>query len=267
MTDVVIFDLTGPFAHFRKYYTNSSSLSYPFPPRTALMGIIAAILGWPRDTYYKTLDLEQARFALVIKTPVRRLIQTVNYVRTKDEDLNRMKKLGPAKGTQVPLEILLPAEDAGCLRFRIYFAHRSREITEKLAAKVAACSSYYPLYLGLSEFIAQVKGILLGRPQAVVPPGNPVVLHSVLNAAFLQRPILESGVALNREKMPQCFGEGRKLLPPASFIYETKCRPWRAVISSTAYTFKLPEGLETVAFMEGELWDSSPIVKENAATA
>ena len=44
----VIFDIEGKFAHFRKIYTNSSSLSYLVPPRTTVQGIIAAMLGYER---------------------------------------------------------------------------------------------------------------------------------------------------------------------------------------------------------------------------
>ncbi len=98
MIHVAIFDLLGPLAHFRQYYTNSSSLSYAFPPRTVLMGTVAAILGWERDSYHEELGLDEARFAVVVKVPVRRLIQTVNYVRTKKEDIERLRKLGVVGG-------------------------------------------------------------------------------------------------------------------------------------------------------------------------
>ena len=45
---IVSFRYHAKFGHFRKPYSNVSSLSYPFPPRTALAGLIGAILGVPK---------------------------------------------------------------------------------------------------------------------------------------------------------------------------------------------------------------------------
>ncbi|MCB5267201.1 MAG: CRISPR-associated protein Cas5, partial [Candidatus Cloacimonetes bacterium] len=39
--------LSGNLAHFRKFYTNASSLSYTIPPRTAICGLVASILMLP----------------------------------------------------------------------------------------------------------------------------------------------------------------------------------------------------------------------------
>ncbi|MGQ9622932.1 MAG: CRISPR-associated protein Cas5 [Candidatus Caldatribacteriaceae bacterium] len=266
MVNVVVFDLVGPFAHFRKYYTNSSSLSYTFPPRTVLMGTVAAILGWERDSYYGRLGLSEARFAVVIKAPIRHLIQTVNYIRTKSEDLGQMRKFEAMKGTQIPLELLLPGDTASSLCFRVYFAHRDESVTQELRERLATGRFHYPLYLGLTEFIAQARLVYYGPPNEVIPAGEEVELHSVLPADYLRRPVLKEGVTLNRERAPQSFGAGRKLMPPRSYIYEMQARPWRAELTVPAYSFFLPCGRETVAFMEGELWPSSPIVtvKESA---
>jgi len=264
---VAVCDLIGPLAHFRKFYTNSSSLSYGFPPRTVLMGVVAAVLGWERDAYYEELGLQRARFAVVVKVPVRRIVQTVNYIRTKEEDLNRMKKLGAAKGTQVPLELLVPAGESPHLKFRMYFAHQDQELVKEWTARLKARRVHYPLYLGLTEFIAQARFLYEGEPKAIHLPGEEVAVNSVVNAAFLAKPLLKGDVALNREKAPLRFGPGRELLPTASFIYEVASRPVPAILSCAAYTFSLPDGQETVAFMEGDLWDTTPTRMAGAATA
>lgn len=267
MSYVAVCDLTGPLAHFRKFYTNSSSLSYGFPPRTVLMGVVAAVLGWERDTYYEELGLQKARFAVVVKVPVRRIMQTVNYIRTKAEDLDRMRKLEAVGGTQVPLEFLIPAGESPHLKFRIYFTHQNQELVKEWALRVKTQKAYYPLYLGLTECIAQARFIYEGEPEAIHSPGEEVIVHSVLNARFLAKPLLRGDIALYREKAPFSFGPGRQLLPTASFIYEVACRPVPAVLSCTAYTFSLPDGRETIVFMEGDLWDTLPTEMGSAVTA
>ncbi|MBC7347395.1 MAG: CRISPR-associated protein Cas5 [Clostridia bacterium] len=259
MDRVVVFDLTGPMAHFRKYYTNTSALTYGFPPRTVLMGIVAAVLGWERDTYYERLDA--GRYAVAIKVPGRRLVQTVNYLRTKKEDLSELRRLGRVPGTQTPLEFLLPAGQHPALRFRVFFTHPDGELLAEVARRLREGRSFYPLYLGLTEcpasalFVAQVEA----HAYEVLPPSGAVALTTVLNAALLQDVVLGGTVAprrLVRERVPQSFGPGRTLKPPASVIYEAGGQPFAVRLRVPAYRFRLRVGgsapaEETVAFLEG----------------
>ena len=255
---VVVFDLTGFMAHFRKYYTNTSALTYGFPPRTALMGIIAAMVGWERDSYYETLD--RGRFGIGIKVPTRRLIQTVNYLRTKKEDLLELRRLGRVPGTQTPLEFLLPAAEHRSLRFRVFFSHPDATLLEEVAGRLRRGRTYYPLYLGLTECPA--SAVWVGEVPAgsweVVPPGSAVSLTTVINVELVEELLLGAGGSpgrLVRERVPHSFGPGRTLRPPASVIYENDGRPFRARLRVPAYRMRLSAGSqsaeETVAFLEG----------------
>ena len=50
MSLVVVFEVRGDLAHFRRPDTLGTHASYPIPTRTALRGLIAAVLGedrWP----------------------------------------------------------------------------------------------------------------------------------------------------------------------------------------------------------------------------
>ncbi len=249
---VAVFDLTGSMAHFRKYYTNSSSLTYGFPPRTVLMGIIAAILGMGRDTYYDTLD--RGCFSVTVKVPARRLMQTVNYTRTKKEDLGILRKLGTVPGTQIPLELLLPGVAYSKLCFRIFFSHPDSELLEETAQRLKGRRSHYPLCLGLTECpaIAAFLGLFERGDYQCLPVGTPVALTSVLNTTLLQKLILNgsSPGQIYRERAPHSFGEGRRLQPPASMLY-TEGEQLPARLYKEAYRFELLNAeTETIAFME-----------------
>ena len=47
-TNVLIFDVWAPFGYFRKPYTTNTALTYSFIPRSAIEGLVAAILGIDR---------------------------------------------------------------------------------------------------------------------------------------------------------------------------------------------------------------------------
>ncbi len=256
MNEVLVFDLTGPMAHFRKYYTNTSALTYGFPPRTALMGLVAAVLGFERDSYYEKLD--HGRYALAIKVPPRRLIQTVNYVRTKKEDLTQLRRLARVPGTQTPVEFLMPTADYSSLRFRVCFCHSDVELVREVAVRLHERRSCYPLYLGITECIASGDYIDLVdlRDCEKVSPGEITGLTSVLNAAFLKEAVLSAGTGesfrLIRERVPYSFDPGRMLRSPISVIYEARARPFYARLNIPVWKVPLPSGMgeETVAFLE-----------------
>ena len=77
---VIAFDIKGKMAHFRKYYSNSSCLSYFIPPRTTIIGIIAGLLGRPRDEYYEEFSLEQCNIGIAVLSSLKKIIYKVNYL-------------------------------------------------------------------------------------------------------------------------------------------------------------------------------------------
>ncbi|MHA1253455.1 MAG: type I-B CRISPR-associated protein Cas5b [Candidatus Helarchaeota archaeon] len=50
--EALCFDVKAPFAIFRVPSTTRGFLTFPFPPRTALLGLIGGILGIPRNEIY-----------------------------------------------------------------------------------------------------------------------------------------------------------------------------------------------------------------------
>lgn len=47
--ELLIFDIKGEYGHFRKYNTTTSPLTYSIPTRTAIAGMLGAILGMERE--------------------------------------------------------------------------------------------------------------------------------------------------------------------------------------------------------------------------
>ena len=185
---LLIFDIKGPIAHFRKFYTNSSSLSYSFPPRTTITGLIAGILGREKDTYYEEFSSEKCKVAVSIRKPVRKIMQTVNYIQTKKSE-GGIKAVNLSAGhTQVPLEIVLPLETDDLI-YRIYFYHRENTLYE-LKEALEKERFVYPLYLGISEFIAEVKFVDFIEGEKISLSTNseyPIEVVTVVNIDYIQK--------------------------------------------------------------------------------
>jgi len=71
MTPVVVFDVRGPLAHFRRPDTLGTHATYPFPTRTALRGLLASILG-------RTSLPDKDRAGLRLRRPVRTVTQELS---------------------------------------------------------------------------------------------------------------------------------------------------------------------------------------------
>lgn len=240
---IMVFDIEGYMAHFRKFYTNSSALTYSFPPYTTVVGLIAGILGRPRDSYYKEFDSENCLIAVSLEAETRKIVQTMNYIRTKSK--NELD--GSAGPTPTPLEILL-AKDSK-LRFRIYFTHRNNELVDEVKKRVQEQRYVYPPYLGISEFLASLKfidDIYEDRIKCIFRE-DPVKIATAINTEhikergiFLDR--AESGIKILKEKMAVEFDEERNLKKVSSFIFEATGKEIPVFLKTPYYQIQLKKG-------------------------
>lgn len=144
--EVLVFDLIGPMAHFRNIETNSTSLSYSFPPPTTIRGIIAAILGLERDSYYEILSDEKSFVVVQCKSIIRKSIQTLNYQTYKKEAI-----------TQIPLEIIIPQNKDEEIIYRVFIALEDKTLQSELEQLVSNHNTRYPISFGLASFLCSTQ--------------------------------------------------------------------------------------------------------------
>jgi CRISPR-associated protein Cas5h len=249
---VLIFDIMGRNAHFRKFYTNSSSLSYLVPPRTVIAGLIAGLLGLPSErftnegnkTYYDKFNSENCFIAVSLKTPIRKMMQTVNYCFTKTQN----KEISFSKHSQIPLEILT-AQNEKELRYRIYFFHKENSCINGYSRKIELLKKnrfVYPPYLGLSEFLASINFIDEGIISSVDQPEK---LHSICKLDYIKDFNVENEVKYLTERMPTGFTNKRNPLSPADYLIEVNRKPIYAIYKEDAllYQVEYEENGETVS--------------------
>lgn len=141
------FDIWGDYAHFKKYYTTSSPLTFSIPPRTALIGLISAIVGKGKEEYIELMTKEKASIAVQIINPIKKVRMTQNLINTKDGFWIPVKKSGHEPRTQIRFEYLKEP------RFRIYFRHSDIGIYGSLKTNLMNHKCVYTPYLGISELI------------------------------------------------------------------------------------------------------------------
>ncbi|MCB4205477.1 type I-B CRISPR-associated protein Cas5b [Deferribacterales bacterium Es71-Z0220] len=148
MNKIVVFDIWADYAHFRVPYTTSSPITYPIPPKTAIYGIIAAIMGYDKNSYLQYFQNKIWKVGVSIKKPIKIEYIPENFVDTKRAKLfGRMPKNKPCR-TQINLEFLKNPF------YRFYVTCKNEEELNALADKLKEHKSIFTVSLGLSECIA-----------------------------------------------------------------------------------------------------------------
>lgn len=224
----IIFDLEGEFAHFRKFYTNSSSLSYTVPPRTTIMGLIAGILGEERDSYYEKFHSSSLCLAVRKNGATRMLSQTLNYIKATSSG----ELVSPSLHTQIPFEIVRGKE--GKVSYRIYAVSEDKALITTLERHLSEEYYVYPPSMGTAFFHADV--IYQGTENFEWYPdsANTVYVESILpvnqvkTLEFTENRII-------REKMPRDFLNEREMSGAEPYLVEENGNGIEAVLKEGYY--------------------------------
>lgn len=165
------FRVSGQFAHFRKFYTNASSLSYLIPPRTVIMGMLASILRYERDSYYEVFCPEKFRSSATVTpgTRIKKKMQSLNYLHP-DYFKFLCKGTGKAKNmhAQCKLELLMPENKI--IDYTIYVgvvAEDSLKLLDDLEARIRQRDFGYGVYLGQQQFRADIDHLQSHPAEAI----------------------------------------------------------------------------------------------------
>ncbi len=158
----LVFDIHGDYAQFKKPYSPMSPVSYPFPPPTAVLGILGAIAGYPKEEYHERLGWRSARIGVSLRAPVQVYRTAINLLQTKDgTDAFFRPRAGQNTHTQVPFEFLkFPA-------FRLYVSDLATDAMQELSTRLCAGATAYTVTLGLASCLAEVEWVGEWEAQAL----------------------------------------------------------------------------------------------------
>ncbi|RKD31275.1 type I-B CRISPR-associated protein Cas5b [Thermohalobacter berrensis] len=246
--DILIFDVEGYAAHFRKFYTNSSSLSYSVPPRTVISGIIAAIMGIERDTYYDDFSKANLEIAVRKNKKTRKIMQTVNYMKITS---NKHFQI-PEEHTQIPFEIILG--EKGCVSYRFYVSHHDKTFLDQLEKRIKEKRYYYSPYLGTASFscsfkyIDRVKGDEK-QTDSEIYIATVVPFNSIIERGIKLSKINTTQVLLMKEKMPSEFTGDREIKSVESYVYDENTNPLPVILKENYINLNYNGESENIVFM------------------
>lgn len=156
----------GDWGHFRRIDRSVSKQTYNVIPRPTAAGLLAAIVGAPRDSYYETFSEHESAMAISVAAPVRTQVVPILSTSTSPDKDNEHLKTAGATGNQKGVTARYPDPDAHSQRY-IY------EFVVDPAYRIDVAVTDDAFYADLHEHLAD------GRSQFAPSLGSSQCLASI----------------------------------------------------------------------------------------
>ncbi len=234
--EILIFDISSEYGHFRKYNTTTSPLTYSIPTRTAIAGVLGAILGMEReisDGVYpdgvipvqEFFSKQKSDIAVQIINPVKKENVGINLINTKTSFYNLTK----AGRTQIEFELLKD------LKYRIFVSlNENSDVFDDLAERIKAKKHHFSPYLGLAQFTASID--FVEKTQARLVENSQKVYIDIITAVNLSKIKTENPVEFNysamysANNMPIEMNRNREVQEYSEVIIEKNGLPIKAKV-------------------------------------
>lgn len=194
--EILSFKISGKMAHFRKYYANNTAFSFTIPPRTSLMGIVAAALGWHKDSYYENLASENIQFGVRVLTPIKKSFYRLNFLSIKS--IGDMAKSwssdfrGEGGRIQTPFEIVSHSNiRKGNVVYQIFIKENDDNtvIFDRIKDHLLFKDAVYNISLGTANFSAQLfdVNLFIGNEIKKMETRDYVELHSAVPTNLVEK--------------------------------------------------------------------------------
>ena len=246
---LLVFDISGEYGHFRKFNTTSSPLTYSIPTRTALAGILGAILGIEREMatnvfadgvtpVNEVFAPENADFAIQILNPIKKTNIGFNLL---DTGKSPSSFFNIQNRTQIEFELLKNP----C--FRIFFRHKDNAIFKELTERIRSRNHHFTPYLGLSQFTAFIQFIREGNAISMTTDDEFINIHTAVNLSKLKKdnPIKfeSSNHFYSTDTLPMVMRRDRIITEYAEILIEKTCQTirvntpkyWRTALGNILY--------------------------------
>lgn len=214
------FTVEGPWAHFRRIDATTEKLTYRVIPRTTVAGLLAAVLGEPRDSYYDTFARDASAIAIspecTLETqaiPMLTLPTTEGDIKTAD---------GVSGKTVIDPEVIATERKRRTFEYVVDAAYRidlvldDEETFNRLSEFLEDGRATYTPALGKSECLATITDVVRTTAE---DGGVADEISSTVPESYV---VPTSGTALRMERTPAYMTAedgGRRTTGFASYAY------------------------------------------------
>ena len=197
--------IRADWGHFRRVDRTVTKQTYRLPPRTTIAGMLAAIVGSKRDSYYEVFEPDVSAIAIEPLGTIRTVTETMLGLSTNPDE-----HFENAGGTgQKTVKVRYPDSTSNRQlhsyellvnpAYRIDVAVEDEDFYRALAHRLSTNTTYYPLSMGLSEYLAWVE--FHGEHTVDACDGDTVKVNSAVPTG-MESVVPQEGVRTQVERMP-----------------------------------------------------------------
>jgi CRISPR-associated protein Cas5h len=257
--EILSFDISGKFAHFRKFFANNTALSYSIPPRTTVIGILAGIMGYEKEQYHEALSTDNLRHGIKVMAPLKKTFQRLNFLSIKGPNDFR----GRGGRIQTPFEVVTgPDIRKDEVSYRTYLApgNNGSSAFDAIKQRLLEEASVFNPTLGTANFHARIHNIRhfqRDQIQAKSCDNQWIKLSSSANVEDVQELAFEKGDQkkynfVEEELLPADFvADGsRELGKMNRLLFTTDNIPLSIRFTGTYYEIEENQDVETIQLIE-----------------
>tara|TARA_R110000868_G_scaffold401543_4_gene677100 strand:- start:295 stop:1095 length:801 start_codon:yes stop_codon:yes gene_type:complete len=264
--EILSFKISGKMAHFRKYYANNTAFSFSIPPRTALMGMVAAAMGWPKDSYYEDLASEKIQFGIRVLTPLKKNFHRLNFLSIKS--MGDMAKnwssdfRGEGGRIQTPFEVVTAWDLAkGDVAYQIFLkaGDEGKAVYESIKNHFLEKEPVYNITLGTANFTARLSDIQIFKDNQIeVKSQNDYVqIHSAIPVELVEdlkfdKEEFDSYNFVEEDMLPGDFmaNGNREVHKMNRLLFSITPHPLRVKLNNSYYVLQSNIGELNIQFMD-----------------
>ncbi|WP_262181542.1 type I-B CRISPR-associated protein Cas5b [Haloarcula laminariae] len=248
------FTVKSTWGHFKRVGRSATKQTYRVPPRTTVAGMLAAIVGAERNSYYDTFGADNAAIAITPLSDIRTVnIPTVGLGTDPKQDVttnvgNYYSEFNLTYQNTEGDRQLHAYEVLADPAYRIDVALEDNDFYEELRDHLEAGTAVYPPSLGKSEYLATIDDVQAGHPERV-NADTQLDVDSVVPGS-LSDTIPQSGVTYGVERSPAVMERhngGRRTTRFDDYVYTQQAD---STVQIGARTDAIPVSVEsrTVVF-------------------
>jgi CRISPR-associated protein Cas5h len=238
------FTVRSTWGHFKRVGRSVTKQTYRIPPRTTVAGMLAAIVGKDRDSYYDIFGDDNSAIAITPESDLRTVnIPTVGLGTDPGQDVTtsagnhysdyNLTYQDTTKDRQLHAYEVL-ADPA----YRIDLAVEDAEFYEALREHLEEGTSVYPPSLGKSEYLATIEDVTVSPQLERAESADHLDVDSVVPGS-LSDAIPQRDVTYEVERSPAVMeqaGGGRRTTRFDDYVYTQRADEAVRIRSDTEHT-------------------------------
>lgn len=219
--EIVEFSYSGRFGHFLRAESTVNAMTYPVPPRTAILGLIGAVMGFQKDTLSSRIaDAQVAVSGPVPETYWHKANMRKNIPSLLNQKIKKTEKGSrkDEKNTRIPQEFLLKPT------YQISVSLQD-ELHGEFCERIKSRRWHFSPCLGLSEHLADLTWVACFKAKQLKSGIH--CINSVLTASSVRlqtAQIRDERLVMQRLRMSQSVTEDR-VFSHSNYFLERSGKP------------------------------------------